>query len=95
MSRPARTRCSLRGPRACEPPAARRRSSSWPAAASRLAERARRELSATGETARKRTLDTRDVLTAQESQIAQLAREGLSNPEIGAQLFPPSRLSPA
>jgi DNA-binding CsgD family transcriptional regulator len=52
-----------------------------------FAERARRELTATGETARKRTLDTRDVLTAQESQIAQLAREGLSNPEIGAQLF--------
>ena len=60
-----------------------------------FAERAHRELSATGETARKRTLDTRDVLTAQESQIAQLARDGLSNPEIGAQLFPPSRLSPA
>ena len=52
-----------------------------------FAERARRELSATGETARKRTLDTRYVLTAQEAQIAHLAREGLSNPEIGAQLF--------
>jgi DNA-binding CsgD family transcriptional regulator len=52
-----------------------------------FAERARRELSATGETARKRTLDTHDVLTAQEAQIAHLAREGLSNPEIGAQLF--------
>jgi DNA-binding CsgD family transcriptional regulator len=52
-----------------------------------FAERARRELSATGETARKRTLDMRDVLTAQEAQIAHLAREGLSNPEIGAQLF--------
>jgi DNA-binding CsgD family transcriptional regulator len=50
-------------------------------------ERARRELSATGETARKRTLDSRDVLTAQEAQIAHLARDGLSNPEIGAQLF--------
>ena len=52
-----------------------------------FAERARRELSATGETARKRTLDTRDVLTAQEAQIAHLARDGFSNPEIGAQLF--------
>jgi DNA-binding NarL/FixJ family response regulator len=52
-----------------------------------FAERARRELSATGETARKRTLDSRDVLTAQEAQIAHLARNGLSNPEIGAQLF--------
>ena len=47
----------------------------------------RRELSATGETARKRTLETRDVLTVQEAQIAHLARDGLSNPEIGAQLF--------
>jgi DNA-binding CsgD family transcriptional regulator/tetratricopeptide (TPR) repeat protein len=52
-----------------------------------FAERARRELSATGETARKRTLDTRHVLTAQEAQIAHLARYGLSNPEIGARLF--------
>ena len=42
---------------------------------------------ATGETARKRTDDTRDVLTPQEAQIARLARDGLSNPEIGAQLF--------
>jgi DNA-binding CsgD family transcriptional regulator len=52
-----------------------------------FAERARRELSATGETARKRTDDTRGDLTAQESQIAQLASEGLTNPEIGAKLF--------
>jgi DNA-binding CsgD family transcriptional regulator len=52
-----------------------------------FAERARRELSATGETVRKRTLDTREHLTAQEAQIAHLARDGLSNPEIGAQLF--------
>jgi DNA-binding CsgD family transcriptional regulator len=52
-----------------------------------FAERTRRELSATGETARKRSLDTRVVLTAQEAQIAHLARDGLSNPEIGAQLF--------
>jgi DNA-binding CsgD family transcriptional regulator len=52
-----------------------------------FAERARRELSATGETARKRTPDMRDALTAQEAQIAHLARDGLSNPEIGAQLF--------
>jgi DNA-binding CsgD family transcriptional regulator len=52
-----------------------------------FAERARTELLATGETARKRTVETRDALTAQEAVIARLAREGLSNPEIGARLF--------
>ena len=52
-----------------------------------FADRARRELAATGETARKRTDDTRADLTAQEAQIAQLAGEGLTNPEIGAKLF--------
>jgi DNA-binding CsgD family transcriptional regulator/tetratricopeptide (TPR) repeat protein len=52
-----------------------------------FAERARRELLATGETARKRTVETPDELTAQESQIARLAREGLSNHEIGTRLF--------
>jgi DNA-binding CsgD family transcriptional regulator len=52
-----------------------------------FAERARGELQATGETARKRTEDTRDALTPQEAQIARLARDGLSNPDIGAQLF--------
>jgi len=52
-----------------------------------FAERARRELVATGETARTRTVETRDALTPQEAQIARLARDGLSNPEIGAQLF--------
>ena len=52
-----------------------------------FAERAARELLATGERARKRMADTRGELTAQETQIAQLAREGYSNPEIGAQLF--------
>ena len=52
-----------------------------------FAKRARRELSATGETARRRTVETRDALTPQEAQIARLARDGLSNPEIGAQLF--------
>jgi DNA-binding CsgD family transcriptional regulator len=50
-------------------------------------ERAFRELLATGETARKRTDDTRGALTPQESEIARLAEYGLSNPEIGAQLF--------
>jgi DNA-binding CsgD family transcriptional regulator len=52
-----------------------------------FAERARRELLATGGTARRRPEETRGVLTPQEAQIAQLAREGLSNPEIGARLF--------
>ena len=56
-------------------------------AAEAFAERARRELLATGETARSRTDDTRDMLTPQEAQIARLARDGLSNPDIGAQLF--------
>ena len=53
-----------------------------------FAERARRELRATGETARKRTAAASDEeLTAQETLIARLAREGLSNPDIGARLF--------
>jgi ATP/maltotriose-dependent transcriptional regulator MalT len=52
-----------------------------------FAERARRELSATGETARRRTADTLKLLTPQEALIARLARDGLSNSEIGAQLF--------
>ena len=52
-----------------------------------FAERARRELLATGETVRKRHAETRDELTAQEWQIARLARDGLSNPEIGVRLF--------
>jgi DNA-binding NarL/FixJ family response regulator len=52
-----------------------------------FAERARRELLATGETVRKRTADTLTELTAQEAHIARLARDGLSNPEISTQLF--------
>jgi DNA-binding CsgD family transcriptional regulator len=52
-----------------------------------FAERARRELRATGETARRRTVETRGELTAQEALIARLARDGLSNPEIGIRLF--------
>jgi DNA-binding CsgD family transcriptional regulator len=52
-----------------------------------FAERARRELVATGETVRKRAPETRDELTAQEGQIARLAAQGMTNPEIGAELF--------
>jgi DNA-binding CsgD family transcriptional regulator len=52
-----------------------------------FADRAARELQATGETARKRSVETADELTAQEYQVARLARDGLSNPEIGARLF--------
>jgi DNA-binding CsgD family transcriptional regulator len=52
-----------------------------------FAERARRELAATGEKARKRSVETVTTLTAQEAYIARLARDGRTNPEIGAQLF--------
>jgi DNA-binding CsgD family transcriptional regulator len=52
-----------------------------------FAARAERELLATGERVRKRRIDTREQLTTQEAQIARLARNGLSNAEIGARLF--------
>jgi DNA-binding NarL/FixJ family response regulator len=56
-----------------------------------FAERAHRELAATGERVRRRRAETLDDLTAQEAQIAQLALDGRSNPEIAAQLFLSSR----
>jgi len=56
-----------------------------------FADRTGRELAATGEKVRKRSPETRDELTPQERQIARLARDGLSNPELGAQLFVSAR----
>ena len=52
-----------------------------------FAERARRELLATGETVRKRSVETLDDLTPQEAQIGRMAADGFTNPEIGGQLF--------
>jgi DNA-binding CsgD family transcriptional regulator len=52
-----------------------------------FAERARAELEATGEHARKRTVETRDDLTPQEAQISRRASDGATNQEIAAQLF--------
>jgi len=52
-----------------------------------FAERARHELVSTGEKARKRTVTTTGHLTERETQVARLARDGLSNPEIGTRLF--------
>jgi DNA-binding CsgD family transcriptional regulator len=52
-----------------------------------FAQRAERELLATGERVRKRSVETRSELTSQEVQIAQMARDGLSNAEIGERLF--------
>src|SRR6185295_1062973 len=53
-----------------------------------FAQRAARELGASGQTARKRSVESLDQqLTAREAQIARLAQDGLSNPEIGARLF--------
>ena len=56
-----------------------------------FAGRAERELSASGQRVRKRSLQHRDELTAQEAQIARMARDGLSNPVIGSRLFISSR----
>jgi DNA-binding CsgD family transcriptional regulator len=52
-----------------------------------FAERARRELTATGETVRRLTVETRDALTPQEAQVARLASQGQTNQEIGAELY--------
>ncbi len=59
----------------------------WALGIEAFAERARRELLATGDTVRKRTVETVSELTAQEAHIARLAVDGRTNAEIGAQLF--------
>ncbi|MDH2413772.1 LuxR family transcriptional regulator [Nocardioides sp. CER19] len=56
-----------------------------------FAERARREMAATGEKVRRRVVETLNQLTPQEEHIARLARDGQSNPEIAAELFISSR----
>ncbi|TFV85819.1 helix-turn-helix transcriptional regulator [Blastococcus sp. CT_GayMR16] len=56
-----------------------------------FADQARRELLATGETVRRRSVEAAGELTAQEGHMARLAAEGLTNPEIGAQLYLSSR----
>ena len=52
-----------------------------------FAERARGELLATGEKVRRRNLEPQDLLTPQEAQVAQLASDGLTNPDIGKRLY--------
>ena len=52
-----------------------------------FAERARCELAATGEKQRRRAAPAARLLSAREAQVARLARDGLSNPEIAARLF--------
>ena len=52
-----------------------------------FADRTKRELLATGQRVRKHTAETRDDLTVQEAQVARLARDGVSNAEIGQRLF--------
>jgi DNA-binding NarL/FixJ family response regulator len=59
----------------------------WSSRAEAFAARAERELSATAERVRRRRIDTREQLTAQEIQVARLARDGLSNSAIGERLF--------
>jgi hypothetical protein len=59
----------------------------WPRREPRCAERARRELLATGETVRKRTAETAKELTLQEAKNARLAWDGSTDPDISVQLF--------
>ena len=71
-------------PRGCARPTPRRpRARSAAMGAQAFAERARGELLATGETLRRRAAETRDELTAQEAQVARLARDGHTNPRSG------------
>jgi DNA-binding NarL/FixJ family response regulator len=67
--------------------AARTTSPGRPRAAAHRVRDVERELLATGERVRKRSVETRDELTTQEAQVARFARDGLSNAEIGERLF--------
>ena len=92
-SSPARTCSTASGCAARTAGSTRASSCAWPTRCSprsgwrRSPSAHGRSSQATGEKVRKRTVETRDDLTAQERQIARLARDGLSNPEIGARLF--------
>jgi DNA-binding NarL/FixJ family response regulator len=66
---------------------ARRRLGAGAGVRGAFAERARRELLATGETVRRRTVRSPELLTAQEALVARLAADGMTNTEVGAHLF--------
>ena len=76
-----------RAPRRCARAAPKRAGELREMGAEAFAQRAGRELLATGETARKRTIETSDELTPHEARIARMARDGASNQDIATELF--------